>query len=117
MIPLRHVAQSKLKLNNSGAMDELASLSKCISVAGLRADELFLGVALCERHQRLFASYRFAELCSGSEMQSALVDDIRAAIAMFAFSHAADLLIVLRKLLGTGHRAEQRFTKAEALLQ
>jgi hypothetical protein len=94
-------------------MDELAPLSKCKSFAGLRPNELILGVAPSERHERLLASYQFVEMCGGENMQSALVDDIRAAVATFALKHAADLLIVLRKVLGSRSRPAPRFAGAE----
>jgi hypothetical protein len=85
-------------------MNELAPLSKCISITGLRPNELILGVTPSERHERLLASYQFAEMLGGGELRSALVEDIRAALETFAFEHAADLLIVLRNVLGSRSR-------------
>jgi hypothetical protein len=99
--------------NESDIMEELAPLLKCIAFTGLRPNELILGVPPSERHEHLLASYKFAEMCGGEDMHSALVDDIRAALANFTFNHAADLLIVLRKVLGARSQPAQCLAATE----
>jgi hypothetical protein len=71
---------------------------ECCEVAGLAAHEILLGATPGETHERLLAAY-CRERRSLAVARSRIVADIRAALARGATGDAADLLIVLRRLL------------------
>jgi hypothetical protein len=75
----------------------LTSIEHC-EVAGLAAHEILLGATPGETHERLLAAY-CRERRSLAVARSRIVSDIRAAVARGATGDAADLLIVLRRLL------------------
>ncbi|WP_442753349.1 polysaccharide deacetylase [Methylocystis sp. JAN1] len=76
----------------------LTPIERCKEVAGLEPHEIVLGVSPSEKHERLLAKYRRARR-SQALTRARIVADIRAAVAAGATREAADLLIVLRRLL------------------
>lgn len=83
---------------------QLAPIRHCQEVAGLAAHEIVLGVAPARKHERLLARYRRARR-SAAMSRARVVADIRAAMMRGAAKEAADLLIVLRRLLTLASRA------------
>ncbi len=79
---------------------ELTPIARCEEIAGLEPHELVLGVSPGRKHERLLAAYRRGRR-SPTVARVRIVADIREAVAHGAASRAADLLIVLRRLLAT----------------
>ncbi|GLI92791.1 polysaccharide deacetylase [Methylocystis echinoides] len=77
---------------------ELASIHFCQETAGLAPHELMVGVTPGGKHERLLAKHRRARR-SPAMARVHIVADLRAALARGAASEAADLLLVLRRLL------------------
>jgi hypothetical protein len=77
----------------------LISVSQCVAYSGLAADELILGVAPSKLHDRLHERYLLD--CGGGHeaLRNRIVQDIRGCLALGATKRAADLLIVLRRVL------------------
>jgi hypothetical protein len=76
----------------------LTPIGRCSEVAGLAPHEIVLGVSPSEKHERLLAKYRCAR-SSRAVARARIVADIRAAVSSGAAREAADLLIVLRRLM------------------
>lgn len=76
----------------------LTPIERCKEAAGLAPHEIVLGVSPNETHERLLAKYRCARR-SHAVARARIVADIRAAVSSGATREAADLLIVLRRLL------------------
>ncbi|WP_457796981.1 polysaccharide deacetylase [Methylocystis sp. S23] len=76
----------------------LTPIERCTEVAGLAPHEIMLGVSPSEKHERLLAKYRSARR-SRAAARARIVADIRAAVSSGATGEAADLLVVLRRLL------------------
>jgi hypothetical protein len=76
----------------------LTPIERCTEVAGLAPHEIMLGVSPSEKHERLLAKYRRARR-SEALARARIVADIRAAVSSGAAREAADLLVVLRRLL------------------
>jgi hypothetical protein len=76
----------------------LTPIERCTEIAGLAPHEIVLGVSPDETHERLLEKYRSARR-SRAMLRARIVADIRAAVASGATRQAADLLIVLRRLL------------------
>lgn len=76
---------------------ELMPIRRCAEMAGLRSYELVLGVSPSDKHERMLARYRRA--VSLDAARGRVVADIRSAVRIGAVRRAADLLIVLRRLL------------------
>lgn len=79
-------------------ISNLTPLTRCQRIAGLAAHEIVLGVTPGKKHERLLARYRRGR-GRKSAARVAIVADIRAALQAGARAEAADLLIVLRRLL------------------
>lgn len=79
----------------------LTPIGQCKELAGLAPHEIVLGVSPSEKHERLLAKYRRARR-SQTVARAKIVADIRAAVSTGAKREAADLLIVLRRLLALG---------------
>lgn len=76
---------------------ELMPIRRCAELAGLSSHELVLGVSPSDKHERMLARYRRA--VSLDAARGRVVADIRSAVRIGAVRRAADLLIVLRRLL------------------
>lgn len=85
----------------------LTPIERCSEVAGLAPHEIVLGVSPGEKHERLLAKYRRARR-SRAMARARIVADIRAAVSSGATREAADLLIVLRRLLALDARQPRR---------
>jgi hypothetical protein len=79
----------------------LTPIERCREIAGLAAHEMVVGVSPTEKHERLLAKYRRARR-SCTVARAKIVADLRAAVKSGATGDAADLLIVLRRLLALG---------------
>ena len=75
----------------------LSPIGRCAELAGLRGHEIVLGVSPGDKHERILARYRRA--ATRNNARARLVADIRDAVDVGASRRAADLLIVLRRLL------------------
>jgi hypothetical protein len=84
---------------------QLTPIERCSEIAGLRAHEIVIGVSHCETHERMLAQYRRAR--SQGAARARIVADIRAAVEKGAARRAADLLIVLRRLLARDPRKKR----------
>lgn len=82
----------------------LTPIARCAEIAGLAPYEIMLGVSPSEKHERMLAKYRRARR-SVAVARAKIVADLRAAILRGACSEAADLLIVLRRLMAFGPSA------------
>ncbi|HEY8163737.1 MAG TPA: hypothetical protein VIF34_15955 [Methylocystis sp.] len=78
----------------------LTPIQRCVEVAGLKPNEIMLGVNLSEKHERMLAKYRRARR-SDAVARAKIVTDLRDAVSRGATGEAADLLIVLRRLLAS----------------
>ncbi len=76
----------------------LAPIQRCVDVAGLRPNEIMLGVTPGEKHERMLAKYRRAR-SSDAVVRAKIIADLRDALTRKATGKAADLLILLRRLL------------------
>lgn len=79
----------------------LTPIARCQEIAGLAPHEMVVGVSPSEKHDRLLAKYRRARR-SPTVARAKIVADLRAAVKSGASGDAADLLIVLRRLLALG---------------
>ncbi|WP_363349206.1 polysaccharide deacetylase [Methylocystis echinoides] len=77
---------------------QLTPIARCQEIAGLGPHEIMLGAVPGEKHERLLARY-CRNRRSAALARTAIVADIRAAVTDGATREAADLLIVLRRLL------------------
>jgi hypothetical protein len=82
----------------------LSPIERCQEIAGLAPHEIVIGVSPSEKHDRLLAKYRRARR-SHTMARAKIVADLRAAVTSGATRDAADLLIVLRRLLALGSQA------------
>lgn len=80
---------------------QLTPIERCAEVAGLAPGEIMIGVTPGEKHERLLAKYRRSRR-SPSLARARIVADIRAAMSLGEKGAAADLLVVLRRLLALG---------------
>lgn len=87
---------------------QLTPIESCQEIAGLAAHEIMLGVTPGEKHERLLARYRRARR-SPAITRAKIVADIRVAVTRGARGEAADLLIVLRRLLAHASRVAPIF--------
>lgn len=78
----------------------LTPIERCAAIAGLSGHEIVLGVSPGAKHERMLARYRRA--ASRDTARTRLVADIRSALQLGAPRRAADLLVVLRRLLAEG---------------
>jgi hypothetical protein len=79
-------------------LPRLAPIERCVDVAGLAPNEIVLGVAPNETHERALEKYRGVRR-SEAMARARIVADLRAALERGSAVRAADLLIVLRRLL------------------
>lgn len=91
---------------------DLIPISRCAEISGLRSHEMVLGVTPSLEHERLLANYQFEQGRVRQDARVALVADIRAAVAVGASRRAADLLVVLRRLLALREPIKQRGASA-----
>ena len=75
------------------------TLAQCAAVSGLGPHEIVLGRMPCAVHDFLYADYLLDRGGSWEGVSDLIVADIRSSLAQGAWSDAADLLIVLRRLL------------------
>jgi hypothetical protein len=85
----------------------LTPIERCSEIAGLAPHEIVLGVSPGEKHERLLAKYRRARR-SRAMARARIVADIRAAVSSGAAREAADLLIVLRRLMALDSAGPRR---------
>ena len=78
----------------------LTSIERCAEISGLRGSEIVLGVSPDARHERMLLRYR--RVVSQDVARAQLVAEIRESLNLGSPSRAADLLIVLRRLLAEG---------------
>lgn len=78
---------------------ELASVAQCAELCGLGSEEIVLGVAPSAMHASLYQSYLLHSREGSEAVRDMIVADIRAALDLGDKKRAADLLIVLRRLL------------------
>lgn len=90
----------------------LTPIERCAAIAGLRGHEIVLGVIPSDKHERMLARYRRA--APNDAARKRLVAEIRDAVDVGASLRAADLLIVLRRLLADGDYSEARLARAAA---
>lgn len=76
----------------------LTPIERCVDVAGLAPHEIVLGVSPSKKHERMLAHYRRSRR-SSAVARVKIVADLRAAVSRGAAADAADLLLVLRRLL------------------
>ncbi|RTL87397.1 MAG: polysaccharide deacetylase [Hyphomicrobiales bacterium] len=76
----------------------LTPIATCREIAGLGPHEILLGAVPGEKHERMLAGY-CRNRRSRAVARTKVVADIRAAVMHGATRDAADLLIVLRRLL------------------
>lgn len=76
----------------------LTPIGRCVDVAGLAPHEIVLGVSPSKKHERMLANYRRSRR-SSAVARVKIVADLRAAVRRGASAEAADLLLVLRRLL------------------
>lgn len=76
----------------------LTPIERCVDVAGLAPHEIVLGVSPGKKHERMLANYRRSRR-SSAVARVKIVADLRAAVRRGAAAEAADLLLVLRRLL------------------
>lgn len=86
---------------------ELITVSQCADLSGLRPQELVLGAVPSLIHQSLHDSYLLHRRRGWGFVCDLIVADIRGALDLGAKKLAADLLVVLRRLLFE-RRAEAR---------
>jgi hypothetical protein len=77
----------------------LISFSQCVAASGLVADEMIVGVAPSQLHDRLYESYLRHRKDAQDSLPDRIVRDIRGCISLGAMKPAADLVIVLRRVL------------------
>jgi len=75
------------------------TLAQCAALSGLHSNEMLLGVSPTAMHDSLHASYRLHDERGWPAVRDMIVADIRASLDLGASKQAADLLIVLRRLL------------------
>jgi hypothetical protein len=83
---------------------EFLPLERCAEIAGLRPQELLLGVAPDAKHQGLWESYRLNLHKGRDAVREMIVADLRSALDLGATLHAASLLLVLRRLLAASEQ-------------
>lgn len=76
---------------------QLTPIARCQEIAGLGPHEIIVGAVPGKKHERMLARRR--DRRSPALARATLVADIRAALAHGATREAADLLVVLRRLL------------------
>jgi len=84
----------------------MTPVARCTQVAGLDAHEIMLGVSPGAEHERLLAMYR--RLHGAAAAQTRIVAEIRDALNAGAAARAADLVIVLRRLLAADPTGEAK---------
>lgn len=88
------------------------TVEQCAALSGLGTHEMLLGVTPTAMHDSLHASYLLHRGTGWEAVRDMIVADIRASLALGASKQAADLLIVLRRLLserlGAGLRCLNR---------
>lgn len=84
----------------------LTPLERCREIAGLSSHEMMIGVAPSEKHEDMLSKYIGARR-SLRIVRMTIVADLRAALAAGALLDAADLIVVLRRLLTLDARAAQ----------
>jgi len=87
-------------------LPELTPIARCAQIVGLGAHEMVLGVSPGEKHERLLATYRRAYAPAAARKR--IVSDMRDALGSGAKMRAADLLIVLRRLLASESASDDR---------
>lgn len=75
----------------------LTPIARCMQIAGIGANEMLVGVAHGAEHERLLTGYRRARSPTAARLM--VVADMRRAAEIGEARRAADLLIVLRRLL------------------
>jgi len=90
----------------------LISVSQCATLAGLAAEELIVGVTPTELHNQLYKSYVLDAEIRPDVLRDRIVADIRRCLDIGAQLRAADLLIVLRRVLARGARIARNASTA-----
>jgi hypothetical protein len=85
----------------------LIGLSECVAISGLDWKEVVVGVEPSSLHNRLLRSFLQDRPNNSVTMSRDIVAKIRAAIDFGENKEAADLLIVLRRLLAARARLEK----------
>jgi hypothetical protein len=76
---------------------DLMPIDRCAEISGLRSHEIVLGVSPCAKHDRLLSRYNRDR--GRDAARAMIVADIRNALEFGSTRRAADLLVVLRRLL------------------
>jgi len=81
-------------------MQPLSPLSRCARICGLTSQELIVGASPSPEHEVLAARYFHSSTVGKARMRTAMVAAIRAALQASQPRSAAELLVVLRLMLG-----------------
>ncbi|QGM98665.1 hypothetical protein [Methylocystis parvus] len=90
---------------------QLTPIERCADIAGLAPHEIMLGVTPSKKHERLLSKYCRARR-SPAVARAKIVADIRTAVSAGAAGEAADLFVVLRRLLAQGPSRGPRRTSS-----
>ncbi len=82
-------------------MPSLSPLSRCSQVCGLTSKEMIVGASPRPEHEVLAARYFRSSTVGKATMRRAMVAAIRAALKASETRSAAELLVVLRMMLGS----------------
>ncbi len=94
---------------------ELITVARCADLSGLGPREIVLGVSPSRMHISLYESYLLHRHRGWETVRDMIVADIRMALDLGAQKRAADLLIVLRRLLSEPRMIEPRRTAGEVV--
>jgi hypothetical protein len=77
----------------------MISATQCAALAGLKPDDLILGVCVSSKHRSLLSTYLLNLHRGHMAVKDMIVADLRRFRELGAFACAADLLVVLRLFL------------------
>jgi len=75
------------------------TVAHCAALSGLGPHEMLLGTTPTAKHDSLYAGYLLHHGRGWEAVGDMIIADIRSSLELEALKHAADLLIVLRRLL------------------
>jgi hypothetical protein len=77
----------------------MISATQCAALAGLKPDDLILGVCVSSKHRSLLSTYLLSLHRGPMAVKNLIVADLRRFRDLGAFAYAGDLLVVLRLFL------------------